>query len=212
MTTLELPSNIRHVVVEGPIGVGKTTLSKQIQQWLGASLLLEEFEENPFLPLLYKDYQQYAMQTELFFLLNRRRQNLDFHKALPRDAKVASDYMFSKCRVFANLTLPAAEFALFDEVYQLVIPSIPKPDLVIYLDAPVDILQQRISHRGRKLETAMSSDYLTNLRSAYQTELQAMNPAHVLQVDTSQLDLRTQSDQQALMELVNAHINTNLTS
>jgi deoxyguanosine kinase len=212
MSTLDLPSNIRHVVVEGPIGVGKTTLAKQIQQWLGANLLLEEFEENPFLPLLYKDYQQYALQTELFFLLTRRRQNLGFHQALPANAKITSDYMFSKCRVFANLTLPSTEFALFDEVYQLVIPSIPKPDLIIYLDAPVETLQERISQRGRKLETTMSSEYLANLRAAYQTELQALNPAHVLQVDTSQLDLRTPSDQQALMELVLAHVNTNLTT
>lgn len=197
-----LPSNsIRHIAIEGPIGVGKTTLSRAVQEWLGAHLLLEEFEENPFLPLLYRDYQQYALQTELFFLLRRKHQNQRFFSSLPPDSVVVSDYMFDKCRVFAKLTLPPQEFELFDEVYSLIRPLIPQPDLIVYLDAPVDILLERISQRGRQLENAMSPDYLERLREGYQEELKRSG-AKVVRVDTTKKDLRSSEEFARLQEII----------
>jgi deoxyguanosine kinase len=194
-------SNMRHIAIEGPIGVGKTTLSRAVQEWLGARLLLEEFEENPFLPLLYRDYQQYALQTELFFLLRRKHQNQRFFSSLPSDATVVSDYMFDKCRVFAKLTLPPQEFELFAEVYDLVRPLIPQPDLIVYLDAPVPTLLERINQRGRQLENAMSPDYLERLRAGYQEELERSG-TKVVRIDTTKMDLRTSENFAQLQEII----------
>lgn len=198
---LSSSSHIRHIAIEGPIGVGKTTLSRAVQEWLGAHILLEEFEENPFLPLLYRDYQQYALQTELFFLLSRKRQSQRFFSSLPADSRIVSDYMFDKCRVFAKLTLPPQEFVLFAEVYDLVRPHIPQPDLIVYLDAPVPTLLERINQRGRQLESAMSPDYLERLRLGYQEELERSG-TRVVRVDTSEKDLRTSKEFARLQEII----------
>jgi len=197
------PSRLRHIAIEGPIGVGKTTLSRTVQEWLNGHLLLEEFEENPFLPLLYQDYQQYALQTELFFLLRRKHQNQRFFSTLPPETTVVSDYIFDKCRVFAKLTLPPQEFDLFDEVYELVRPLIPQPDLIIYLDAPVPTLLDRISQRGRQLESAMSPSYLEKLRQGYQAELDRTS-AQVVRLDTGKVDLRTPEGFASIQELIRA--------
>lgn len=207
------PNGFRHVVVEGPIGAGKTTLAKELNRAVGGKLLLEEFEENPFLPLLYNDFNspdslsganksmQYALQTELHFLLSRHRQNQAFHQSVA-DEKITSDYMFSKCRAFARLTLDDLEFNLFNNVYDLIAPTIPEPDLVIYLDAPVSILLDRISNRGRKLENTMSGEYLANLRKCYERELEHIPEGRLLRVDTTDMDLRKKEAQEWLVEKV----------
>ena len=141
----ELP---QHIVVEGPIGVGKTTLAVALADRLDGRLLLEQFEENPFLPLFYEDQERYALQTELSFLISRFHQQESFVQGELFQKHTVSDYLFTKCALFASLTLESHELRLFEEVYSVLVASLPQPDLVINLQAPLDVLMSRISSRG----------------------------------------------------------------
>lgn len=180
-----------YVVVEGPIGVGKTTLVQRLSARLRSRTVLEVFEENPFLADFYQDRDRYAFQTEMFFLLSRYRQQEGFAQPDLFAPYTVSDYLFEKCRLFARETLREHEFGLFDQVFQVLSRNIPKPDLVFHLTAPVEVLLERIRSRGRPYEQGMDPDYLTNLSRVYERHFASLEGTPVVTVDTTDLNFAT---------------------
>ena len=157
----------RYIVVEGPIGVGKTTLAQRIAERFSGELLLERAEENPFLDRFYDDPRGAAFQTQLFFLMQRAEQLQELRQRDLFQPTLVADFSFHKDRLFARLNLDDAEYRLYDHVYRALEMEIPAPDLVVYLQAPVDALLTRIERRGRACEREISADYLTRLSRAY---------------------------------------------
>lgn len=178
----------RYIVVEGVIGVGKTSLAKLLSTRVGARLNLEVVEENPFLGRFYADRTAYAFQTQIFFLLSRYRQQQQLWQSdLFRDT-VISDYLFAKDRIFANLNLNDDELALYDQLAGILEQRVLKPDLVIYLQARTEILRERIRWRGRAFERDMSADYLDALNAAYNYYFHHYRETPLLVVNTNELD------------------------
>ena len=159
--------SLYYIAIEGPIGVGKTSLSKLIGEKLGARLVLEEFEENPFLSEFYKDPERYAFQTQLFFLLQRYRQQHELRQVDMFQNLVIADYMFIKDRLFASLNLNEKEIELYDTVANLLEKNIIKPDLVIYLQGSTSSIMNKIVDRGRSIEKNITSDYIDALSQVY---------------------------------------------
>lgn len=182
------PNFPRYIVVEGPIGVGKTTLVNKLAEAFDGRTVLEIFEENPFLADFYGDRDRYAFQTEMFFLLSRYRQQEDFAQDDLFTALSVSDYLFTKCRLFASLTLSDHELALYDRMYTILSEQVPKPDIVVHLHAPLDVLLGRIQKRGRSYEQDMDAEYLDRLRSLYQQFFSHYDETPLLEVDTSDID------------------------
>ena len=185
------PRRSYYVVIEGPIGVGKTTLVERLSERLRSRTVLEVFEENPFLPDFYRDRERYAFHTEMYFLLARYRQM----EALAQPDLFApytlSDYLFTKSRLFARETLQEHEFQLFDHMFQILDQSVPQPDLVIYLTAPVPVLLDRIQHRGRPYEKEIEPGYLESLLALYEEEFSRNESLRVVTVDTTDLNFAT---------------------
>jgi deoxyadenosine/deoxycytidine kinase len=165
--TLQLPSEIHYIAIEGVIGVGKTTLARMLSDKLGARLVLEKFEENPFLPNFYEDPEHYAFQTQIFFLLSRYRQQQELFQADLFHSHIVSDYIFEKDKIFAYLTLRDDELKLYENLLATIEKTIPPPDLVIYLQSSNDRLMTNIKKRGRAIEKHMSDDYIKELNEAY---------------------------------------------
>lgn len=186
----ELPQLPRFMVAEGVIGVGKTTLIEALSSRLGARTVFEVFEENPFLRDFYQDQARYALSTEMFFLLSRFNQQELFAQEDLLQRHSVSDYLFEKCRLFAGLTLSSDEFALFSRVYEILARQVPKPDLVLYLTAPVEVLMERIAARGRDYERSITADYLAELDLRYRSYFASYTDAPVLIVDTTRIDFR----------------------
>ncbi|HEX4939832.1 MAG TPA: deoxynucleoside kinase [Candidatus Kapabacteria bacterium] len=179
----------RFIVVEGPIGVGKTTLTHKLAQTFGYDTLLEGADENPFLDRFYKNSKQWALQTQLYFLFQRRDQlNALRQNDLFEPVRVA-DFLIQKDKLFASITLDDDEFALYEKIYQHLIQATPKPDLVIYLQAPVDILQQRIAKRGIGSEQGITDAYLHRLSEAYNRFFLYYDEAPLLMVNTAEINL-----------------------
>jgi len=155
------------LAVEGAIGVGKTTLARMLAPALGAHPILEQFEENPFLPRFYQDRARYAFPTQLFFLLSRYRQHQELAARLEHEP-VVSDYMFAKDRLFAHLNLEGDELALYEQLHQALAEKTPQPTLVLYLRADTDTLMARIAMRDRPYERGMDRAYIERLRLAYE--------------------------------------------
>ena len=158
--------NFKYIVVEGPIGVGKTTLARRLAESFGAELLLEEPEENPFLARYYENPRAHALSTQLYFLLQRARQIHGLRQEDLFSRVRVADYLMDKDRLFAELTLERDELTLYQQVYAQVGEPV-QPDLVIYLQAPVSVLQDRIANRGIAYEQAVDAHYLQQLVSAY---------------------------------------------
>jgi deoxyguanosine kinase len=157
----------RYIVVEGPIGVGKTSLVDRLAERLGARKVLEVADDNPFLASFYEDRARYAFQTQLWFLLNRfRRQQEMAQWDLFRQTLVA-DYLFAKDKIFAYLNLEDHELALYERIHALLTVQVPTPDLAIFLQANTDALLTRIAHRGKPYEREISRKYLEDLNAAY---------------------------------------------
>ncbi len=157
----------KHIVVEGPIGVGKTTLATRLAKEFSFDALFEQPTENPFLSRFYESPEQYALQTQLYFLFQRVKQlrALSQHDLFSRG--IVSDFMLEKDPLFAELTLEPDELSLYHEVYQSLSPQVPVPDLVVYLQASRETLQRRISRRGIDYEQKIHPDYLLSLADAY---------------------------------------------
>jgi deoxyadenosine/deoxycytidine kinase len=184
----------RYIVVEGPIGVGKTTLTKLLAGRIGADLLLEEVEANPFLSLFYKEPERHAFQTQLFFLLSRYRQQESLKQQPLFGRGLISDYLFAKDRIFANLTLSDDELALYEKVFRVLDVKVVRPDLVVYLQATPEVLMQRIRARGLDFERPIKESYLESLVKQYNQFFFHYNETPLLVVNTTELDIVRKPD------------------
>ena len=187
--TMKLPERIRFIAIDGVIGAGKTSLSKILAKALGANLVLEQFDENPFLPKFYENPKAYAFQTQLFFLLSRLRQLQDasVQNDLFRHNGV-SDYTFEKDRIFALQNLSESEMSMYDTVSENLSKNLPTPDLIVYLQASVSTLLGRIATRGRTMEKSIDGNYLGSLLNRYDHHFWHYSKAPVLIINTNQID------------------------
>jgi deoxyadenosine/deoxycytidine kinase len=192
-----------YVVVEGPIGAGKTSLARALADYLDADALLEAPEQNPFLSRFYADMQRFALPTQLNFLFQRVDQIRGLSQLdLFRRATVA-DFLFDKDRLFARLNLSDDEFALYDKMYTHLKPQTPVPDLVIYLQAPVATLMERVHRRGLDYERAIPEQYLARLADAYSRYFYQYEDAPLLIVNSERLNFVDHADH---FELLLSHI------
>jgi deoxyguanosine kinase len=189
-----------YIAIEGVIGVGKTTLARLLQREFNAQLVLEVFEENPFLSDFYTDRSRYAFQTQIFFLLSRYHQQRQY-ASLPRP--LISDYMFDKDRLFAQVNLVGDELKTYYSVQEALAENICVPDLVVYLKANTDTLMSRIISRDRPYERNMEAAYIDSLRAAYDQFFATYNRARLLVVDTNTIDfVRQAEDYEAILNRV----------
>lgn len=178
-----------YIAIEGAIGAGKTTLARKLAATLDASLLLEQPDENPFLPRFYRDPASAAFSTQMTFLLQRAGQVEQLHQRDLFARHCVADFMFDKDRLFAELTLSSVDLALYAQVFERLSFALPQPDRLIYLTAPIDLLMSRIAQRGRAYETPINPAYLDSLSSAYARWFRQSVRVPVLEVDTSRIDL-----------------------
>jgi deoxyadenosine/deoxycytidine kinase len=177
----------RHIAIEGPIGVGKTSLTNLLAKRFRGTKVLED-ADNPFLDDFYKDKRGAALRTELFFLLSRHDQQ---RKVAQRDLfteLVIADYTFAKSKIFAHLTLDDSELMIYNRLYEMLRESVPKPDLVIYLQASLDTLLKRVKKRGRAYEKSISPQYLQELSEAYSHYFYRYDETPLLVVNTNEID------------------------
>ena len=178
---------LRYIAVEGPIGVGKTSLVEVLAHKLKAAPLFEE-SENPFLAEFYRNREKAAFKTQLFFLLTRYQQQQGLRQQDLFFKLTISDYLFEKDRIFAYLNLADAELIIYEKLYSLLVPNVPSPDLVIYLQASTDVLWERIKKRKKKEEASLSLDYLEEVNQAYNRFFFHYNKTPLLVVNTSEVD------------------------
>lgn len=178
----------RYIAIEGPIGVGKSSLAALLAEELGGRTLTEVVEANPFLTTFYGDIRKYAFQTQLFFLLSRYQQQKEVFQQDLFSSTVVADYLFAKDRIFAYLNLDENELQLYEQVYRLLDTRIPKPDLVVYLQASTDALLERIGRRNKDYEKSIKEDYLVRLIEAYNRYFFYYNETPLLVVQTTDID------------------------
>lgn len=176
------------VTIEGNIGAGKTTLAHLLSKHFNARLILEEFADNPFLPKFYENPGQYAFPLELFFMAERYKQLKDLLQTKDMFQNVTiSDYLFTKCLLFAKVNLPDEEFRLYQKLFEIINPQIVQPDILIYLHTPVKKLQENIRKRNREYEQSIPNDYLFTLQETYTQYIKQHN-IKTLYVDASNAD------------------------
>lgn len=178
----------RYIAIEGPIGVGKTSLAKLLAVELDAQTILESSEENPFLSEFYADRKRMAFQTQIFFLLSRYNQQQELFQQDLFNKTTIIDYIFARDRIFAYLNLDNNELALYEQIYSLLHERIPKPDLVIYLSASTDTLLERIESRGRDFEKNITKDYIEELNQAFNRFFFHYSDTPLLVINTSEID------------------------
>lgn len=193
----------RHIVVEGPIGAGKTSLARRLAERFSAQSVLEEPQANPFLERFYRDSARYALPTQLFFLFQRVGQLRDMAQRDLFQHTAVSDFLLEKDRIFARLTLSDDELALYRQIFDSLQPQAPTPDLVIYLQAQPDTLVDRVRRRGVAMEAAISEDYLRALADAYSRFFHHYEAAPLLIVNTEHLN---PVDRDADFELLLHHL------
>lgn len=177
-----------YIAVEGPIGVGKTSLAQMLAKELTARLLLEDADNNPFLPRFYAEPEKYAFPAQLYFLLTRYNQQRELLQRDLFEQATVADYLFAKDRIFANLNLAPDELKLYEGVYKLVDAQMAKPDLVVYVRARVEVLGERLRKRNRDFERHISYEYLERVSSAYRDFFFYYDEAPLLVVDSSEID------------------------
>ncbi|MEJ8818819.1 deoxynucleoside kinase [Lacibacter sp. H407] len=176
------------VTIEGNIGAGKTTLAHLLSKYFNARLILEEFADNPFLPKFYENPQQFAFPLELFFMAERYKQLKDLlHTQDLFNSITISDYLFTKCLLFAKVNLPADEFRLYQSLFDIIHQQLVQPEILIYLHSPVDRLQQNIKRRNRSYEQQIGDDYLLSIQETYTQYIKQHN-IKTLFVDASNAD------------------------
>ena len=178
----------RYVVVEGPIGCGKTTLAQRLAQRLGAATLLEDAKANPFLPLFYRDMKRHALPTQLFFLFQRVQQLEALQQPDLFGKATVADFALAKDPLFARMTLDDAEYQLYMRIFEHVRPQAPVPDLVIYLQASVETLIRRVKRRGNAIEAGISEQYLRDLSEAYTRYFHAYDESALLIVNSERMN------------------------
>jgi deoxyadenosine/deoxycytidine kinase len=195
----------RYIVVEGPIGAGKTSLAVKLAQRLNAATLLEDPKANPFLPQFYRDMRRYALQTQLFFLFQRVGQLESLLQPDLFGKPTVADFTLAKDPLFARLTLDDAEYQLYDRIYSHVKPQAPAPDLVIYLQASVSTLVARVKKRGNPAEAGIAEDYLRRLSEAYTSYFHHYADGPLLIVNSERLNFVDEPEHlDLLIERVNA--------
>lgn len=176
------------VTIEGNIGAGKTTLANLLSKHFNAKLILEEFADNPFLPKFYEKPEQFAFPLELFFMAERYKQQKELLQTKDMFQQVTiSDYLFTKCLLFAKVNLPEEEFKLYQKLFDIINPQIIQPDILIYLHAPVNRLQDNIKKRNREYELSIPNDYLLSLQDTYTQYIRQHN-IKTLFVDATNAD------------------------
>ena len=184
----------RYIAVEGPIGVGKTTLARMLATALDGDLLLERTEDNPFLEKFYQDRRRYALQTQLFFLVTRYQQQKDLNQLDLFQRIIVSDHLFDRDRIFAHINLDKDELRLYDFIYTLLEARITRPDLVILLQARPEILKERIRTRGKRRERDISLEYLEEVAEAYKDYFFYYSDSPLLVVDATEIDFVRHKD------------------
>lgn len=199
------------ITIEGNIGAGKTTLAHLLSKKLDARLILEEFADNPFLPKFYENPKQFAFPLELFFMAERYKQLKEM--LVSRDlfnTVTVSDYLFTKCLLFARVNLPEEEYRLYQRLFDIIHQQIVQPELLIYLHAPVSRLQQNIRKRNRSYEQSIPDEYLYSIQETYSTYIRNHNVPTLL-VDVSKADfLNNPAHLQAIMDALEKRYDTGL--
>ena len=180
--------NLYYVAIEGTIGVGKTSLANLLSEKLSAKLVLEAFEDNPFLSDFYEDPERHAFQTQLWFLLQRYQQQQDLRQVDMFQNLVITDYMFVKDRLFASLNLNEKEMSLYDTVANMMERNVIQPDLVIFLQADIETLMNNISKRGREIEKNISEDYIDALNQVYNEYFFRYQDTPLVIINTNNID------------------------
>ncbi len=186
--------DLNYIAIEGPIGVGKTSLAKLLSKKMNARLILEKFEDNPFLSEFYDDPGRFAFQTQLFFLLQRYQQQQDIRQVDMFHNIIISDYMFIKDRLFASLNLDEKEMNLYDSIANMMERNIINPDLIIYLQAHTSTLMKNIEKRGRNFENNISFDYINALNDIYTEYFFRYNDTPLVIINTNNIDFVNNAD------------------
>lgn len=192
-----------YIVVEGPIGVGKSSLARRLADRAGARLLHENPDENPFLPRFYDDIKRHALATQLFFLFQRAQQVQDLVQYDMFAQRTVADFLLDKDLLFAQMTLDDDEFRLYQQIYDHLKPTAPRPDLVIYLQAPADVLVERVRRRGIRYEQGISEAYLRRVAESYARFFYDYDAAPLLIVNTENLNFaESDADFQLLLDKI----------
>jgi deoxyadenosine/deoxycytidine kinase len=197
--------NYNYIAIEGNIGSGKTSLASRIADDFNAKLILEQFEDNDFLPKFYQEPDKYAFPLEMSFLAARYQQLKD--KLGPQDlfkSFTISDYYIIKSLIFAKKTLAEAELKLYTRFFNIIYPQLPKPDLIVYLYLPVPLLQKNIKQRGRSYEQNIEDEYLDKIHESYFEFIRQQNSMCILVIDTSNIDfVNNEQDYKSLVDIIN---------
>ncbi len=183
-----IPIKHHHIVIEGPLGVGKTSLATKLAERIDAETLLEQTEDNPFLEKFYRNPKRYGFQIQIFFLLRRYQHSLDLNQVGLFNRTVISDYMFDKDRIFARANLDDNEFWLYDQLFQLLKKRLQPPDLVIFLQAKTEVLMERIRNRDVEYEKSISYRYLDEINQGFNEFFFHYTGSPLLVVNASQID------------------------
>jgi len=196
----------RFIAIEGAIGAGKTSLVSLLGEQFGARLILEDTESNPFIAKFYEDREAYSFQTQVFFLLSRYNQYMELAQRDLFNSVVVIDYLFQRDKVFARLNLEDQEYNLYEQIFSLIDAKTPKPDLVIYLQASTEVLQERVAKRGREYEAFIDPDYLDSVNKAFNNFFFYYSETPLLVINTNEIDfVEKKCDFEELINKINGH-------